>query len=216
MNDRAAFLRAIRDRPDDDTIRLVFADWLEENGGAKAAERIRRQIANGKTFKINGLGGFPFDPTGPGGDGFLVTWRRGFVDEIRCRSEWWILHGDAVTARHPVTRVRLTTWPDAARMYELCRAAGMGESPGNRIDRWAGILRATWPGVAFELPPEPMYYSAVEAFEDMRRQEEELRREWEAVGGDAGAAAAILQRLGRPLSVRLDPPVERGPFNRSE
>lgn len=34
MNDeRAAFLRAIRAAPDDDTPRLVFADWLEERAG---------------------------------------------------------------------------------------------------------------------------------------------------------------------------------------
>lgn len=32
MSDRAAFLRAIRECPDDDTPRLVFADWLEEHG----------------------------------------------------------------------------------------------------------------------------------------------------------------------------------------
>jgi uncharacterized protein (TIGR02996 family) len=32
MTDRAAFLRAIRARPDDGALRLVFADWLEEHG----------------------------------------------------------------------------------------------------------------------------------------------------------------------------------------
>jgi uncharacterized protein (TIGR02996 family) len=32
MNDGAAFLRALRASPDDDTSRLVFADWLDERG----------------------------------------------------------------------------------------------------------------------------------------------------------------------------------------
>jgi uncharacterized protein (TIGR02996 family) len=32
MNDEAGFLNAIRDNPDDDTARLVYADWLEERG----------------------------------------------------------------------------------------------------------------------------------------------------------------------------------------
>jgi uncharacterized protein (TIGR02996 family) len=31
MSDRAAFLRAIREAPHDETLRLVFADWLEEH-----------------------------------------------------------------------------------------------------------------------------------------------------------------------------------------
>jgi uncharacterized protein (TIGR02996 family) len=33
MNEETAFLRAIQERPDDDTTRLVYADWLEEQGG---------------------------------------------------------------------------------------------------------------------------------------------------------------------------------------
>lgn len=45
MSDRAAFIRAILDSPDDDTARLVFADWLEEHGEPERAEFIRAQIA---------------------------------------------------------------------------------------------------------------------------------------------------------------------------
>lgn len=36
MSDEAAFLAAIFAEPDDDTVRLVFADWLEERAGAVA------------------------------------------------------------------------------------------------------------------------------------------------------------------------------------
>ena len=38
---REAFLAAIRDSPDDDTHRLVFADWLEERGEQIASARTR-------------------------------------------------------------------------------------------------------------------------------------------------------------------------------
>src|SRR5262249_49189412 len=38
------FLEAILARPDDDAPRLVFADWLEEQGDADRAEFIRVQI----------------------------------------------------------------------------------------------------------------------------------------------------------------------------
>ena len=32
MTEREALLRAVCENPDDDTPRLVFADWLDENG----------------------------------------------------------------------------------------------------------------------------------------------------------------------------------------
>ena len=38
------FLNAICADPEDDTVRLVFADWLDENGAADRAEFIRLQI----------------------------------------------------------------------------------------------------------------------------------------------------------------------------
>jgi len=44
MSDESAFLRTIIDSPDDDTPRLVFSDWLEENGRSAQAEFIRIQI----------------------------------------------------------------------------------------------------------------------------------------------------------------------------
>jgi uncharacterized protein (TIGR02996 family) len=47
MNEREALLRAICDNPDDDTLRLVFADWLQEHGDESdqaRAEFIRVQI----------------------------------------------------------------------------------------------------------------------------------------------------------------------------
>jgi uncharacterized protein (TIGR02996 family) len=39
------FLRAICANPADDAPRLVYADWLEENGAEERAEFIRVQIA---------------------------------------------------------------------------------------------------------------------------------------------------------------------------
>src|SRR5688500_1981869 len=44
MNDGQALLDAVCETPDDDTPRLVYADWLEENGEADRAEFIRGQI----------------------------------------------------------------------------------------------------------------------------------------------------------------------------
>jgi uncharacterized protein (TIGR02996 family) len=44
MSDRDAFLAAIHAAPDDDAPRLVFADWLDENGESERAEFIRVQV----------------------------------------------------------------------------------------------------------------------------------------------------------------------------
>jgi uncharacterized protein (TIGR02996 family) len=45
MQPADAFLQAIINTPDDDTPRLVYADWLEENGDAERADFIRVQCA---------------------------------------------------------------------------------------------------------------------------------------------------------------------------
>jgi uncharacterized protein (TIGR02996 family) len=42
--DEEGFFRTILDHPDDDTPRLVYADWLEERGRSERAEYIRVQI----------------------------------------------------------------------------------------------------------------------------------------------------------------------------
>ncbi len=43
-SDEAALLAAICNHPDDDTIRLIYADWLEEHGQITHADFIRTQI----------------------------------------------------------------------------------------------------------------------------------------------------------------------------
>src|SRR5437868_460986 len=43
MSDREALIRSIVESPDEDAPRLVFADWLEENGDADWAAFIRLQ-----------------------------------------------------------------------------------------------------------------------------------------------------------------------------
>jgi uncharacterized protein (TIGR02996 family) len=45
VSDLLSILGACKDEPDDDSIRLVLADWLEEHGDADRAEFIRLQVA---------------------------------------------------------------------------------------------------------------------------------------------------------------------------
>jgi uncharacterized protein (TIGR02996 family) len=45
MNHHDAFLRAVIEAPDDDTPRLVYADWLDDHGDPDRADFIRVQCA---------------------------------------------------------------------------------------------------------------------------------------------------------------------------
>lgn len=55
MTDEQTFLQSIRDDAGDDTVRLVYADWLEENGQLDRAEFIRVQCELAKTECDNSL-----------------------------------------------------------------------------------------------------------------------------------------------------------------
>src|SRR4051812_3104227 len=44
MNEDAAFIRAIRERPDDETARLVYTDWLDDRSDPRA-EYLRAEVA---------------------------------------------------------------------------------------------------------------------------------------------------------------------------
>lgn len=44
MNDHDALLRAIGEHPEEDTPRLMYADWLEENGEPERADFVRNQV----------------------------------------------------------------------------------------------------------------------------------------------------------------------------
>ena len=51
--DYVAFLRTIRDCPEDDINRLVLADWLDDNGEPDRAHAIRRGVKKPKRFKFS-------------------------------------------------------------------------------------------------------------------------------------------------------------------
>lgn len=89
-----AFLRDICEHPGDDAPRLIFADWLEDNGRPERAEFIRGSIrvpqcshlalTRDDPFPLLGLE--PGTPTlvggGPTGRGELRTWAWGETDAL--------------------------------------------------------------------------------------------------------------------------------------
>jgi uncharacterized protein (TIGR02996 family) len=141
---QTAFLNAIRAQPEDDALRLVYADWLDEQGGASSAalaEFIRVQIrlagldeadpardaledrenellcANERTW----LG-----PLGGSLAAGLVDWRfeRGFLGDARLDVDTLLLSGADLFERHPITRVRLgaVRTADVRPLVQLARS----------------------------------------------------------------------------------------------
>ena len=133
MTDHDALLRAICDHPDDDTPRLIFADFLEENGEGDRAAFIRAQVELGRTPEWEPFavfcrhrrpeweGGEPFRHTLPPVHGWNLEWplrpfRRGFGRGIIVRS--------------------LISWDeDAPRLFETVPITGVS-LPTAALDDW--------------------------------------------------------------------------------
>ncbi len=137
----AAFLAAIAYRPDDDLPRLVYADWLDENGDPERAEFIRIQI------ELANLS--PIDPRREqlkarerellrdhrerwGLDAFRgqsQVFRRGFVEEVNVSAEWLVSRPDSLLDPGLVRHLRavgatqftdrLARVPGLARLHTL-------------------------------------------------------------------------------------------------
>jgi len=122
MSTEAALLRTIRETPDDDTARLVFADFIQEEGDADRGEFIRVQVA---------LARLPEDDSArreledrehillaenearwlgvpPDADG-LTEWEfeRGFLNEVAATPNFMLNEGADLCAAHPVRRWRV-------------------------------------------------------------------------------------------------------------
>ncbi|HKA08337.1 MAG TPA: TIGR02996 domain-containing protein [Gemmataceae bacterium] len=124
MSDRDAFLAAIHDAPDDDAPRLVFADWLEENGQSERAELIRIQIKMHREREQNArvtlrlaklflrqkaLFSLPWaDSARRCGANLLGTHSRGFPDRMTMSAQEFAAAGlDVVEWIGPRTHIRL-------------------------------------------------------------------------------------------------------------
>lgn len=115
------FLEAIRESPDDDTVRLVYADWLEEQGDASRAEFIRVQCElahpSGKEERTQLerrerelLAANRAAWLGPLHKELLhshCTFRRGFPEELTIRPKVMVKMAEELNARVPAGRVTL-------------------------------------------------------------------------------------------------------------
>jgi uncharacterized protein (TIGR02996 family) len=112
------FLRAIIDEPDDDTHRLVYADWLDDHGQPERAEFIRVQITlarlPGEDPQRDALEARERALLAEHREEWaapLRAWvavdefQRGFVEAVTARPEAFLEHAAALFQAAPVRRV---------------------------------------------------------------------------------------------------------------
>jgi uncharacterized protein (TIGR02996 family) len=166
--ERDALMKNILGAPEDDELRLVFADWLEDKGAPDRANVIRLQCEaaklswwdrrsqeasweadslverHGPRFRREELPHF---------DGVEWTvFERGFVSAVRVRDARCLArHAEGITAAAPVHIVELPATSDRATEANL--------EPLHLAPSWAKTLRFAW---ARAYRPEPFY--TIESF----------------------------------------------------
>ena len=142
MTDHDALLRAVCAHPDDDTPRLVFADYLEETGDADRAAFVRAQVEAARLpdwepFPVfcrhrrpDWHTGRPWKATLPEGHGWQVAWvdlpfRRGFGYRIRIKS--------------------LPAWEAVEpRLFDRVPAGEFHLGAAATLDDWRAFARGPW------------------------------------------------------------------------
>jgi uncharacterized protein (TIGR02996 family) len=122
MTHHDAFLQAILDDPDDDAVRLIYADWLDEQGGADNAARAefirvqcalvhelddgRRQELTARQQELRAR----YEEVWAAHMRPLVSewdFHRGFIDEVRVEARTFLDQADDLFRQAPVQRLRL-------------------------------------------------------------------------------------------------------------
>jgi uncharacterized protein (TIGR02996 family) len=161
MTDREALYRAVLENPDDDTLRLVYADALEEEGNAARAAFIRAQVQfahvpeydpawirarhheRDRAFGARWTLELPELPDGL--DWAREPFRRGFPANIQARdAAAFVAHADGLFAEYPVESVELgvaqlagvrqfALCPWVSRLVRLSVGEGLGAPSARRL-----------------------------------------------------------------------------------
>lgn len=149
--ERLGFMRAICENPADDLPRLIYADYLDERGdplgefirlscAIARGSRVCADCEDGKTEaaelcpNTTGCAAWLNRRAGELFKAHRETWaptdllipykifRRGFVAEVRCSAENWLVRADELTTAYPIERLTLTTTPPDSLALEQLRA----------------------------------------------------------------------------------------------
>jgi uncharacterized protein (TIGR02996 family) len=128
------FLRAICEVPNDDSPRLIYADWLDEHGYSAQAEFIRTEVKIARTSEdvqdaveedmadeLYRAGQYEWRWPLGASDSWRITdvnFHRGFAQEVTLSETVFLANAAVMFALHPLTRVIFTRRPryDWAKM----------------------------------------------------------------------------------------------------
>jgi len=155
VSEFADFIQAISQAPDDDTGKLVFADWLEDEGAIpELAGYVRRVVELGRTWE-------------------------GFCALPLCREPWWIATEvsvdtwDDLVGRGLMAPIGLLGTIERVEVRR-CYSRGVG-TYGWLLDlpqRWYRFERARWPQEPWEVPEMfwgPLLDAEFTEWQDARR-----------------------------------------------
>jgi uncharacterized protein (TIGR02996 family) len=135
VSDTDILYRAVLDNPDDDTLRLVYADALEESGDPRRGAFVREQVALSRVPEYDPLWvrvrahGRTFDPLWTEGldlpdgiDWAPVPFRRGLPGAIHAAdAAAFVAHADELFARYPIEALELVRIrPRDTRDFPAC------------------------------------------------------------------------------------------------
>ncbi|MBY0457601.1 MAG: TIGR02996 domain-containing protein [Gemmataceae bacterium] len=162
MTDRDALLAAILAQPEEDTPRLMFADWLQENGEVDRGQFVRLQVeagqAEGFSPQARALDAqarallerhrAAWAPDLPDG---VMTWQfaRGFIEHATANVAVFARDAAALFAAHPVRELGLTRFVVAREPVPL--------SSVFRVPQLARVRRLDVPSLA----PTPDDFAAL-------------------------------------------------------
>ncbi len=140
-----ALFPSILAAPDDDIARLVYADWLEEQGDSPRAEFIRLQIAG--DLQADALLAIHRAEWIIPDLAAVQTFRRGFVDGLQIAAAEFVTHAERIGRLAPITDLRLPValdhlaaiaavpWLDRLTHLDLTGNVGLG----SRLDYFFGL-----------------------------------------------------------------------------
>jgi uncharacterized protein (TIGR02996 family) len=175
--ERDGLLADILEHPEDDTPRLILADWLEEHGESERAAFIRYWLQHPRKTLRDIVAGKEswWDPAGDDRlryelvvpDGCThASWRRGFVAEVSISMALWLELGPSLVQQHPIEAVQINGREPREQDHEFywyCYIAGQSRAWDEPRDLLEPIFRCLQHGVVREDVGERFaFYTSVE------------------------------------------------------
>jgi uncharacterized protein (TIGR02996 family) len=126
----AGFLRDILERPEDDSVRLIYADWLQDHGEQDRAEFIRLQCERARRgpdappekreetlLKKHRVA---WEKEIPAWARRQVRFERGFIVHIQCTARDFLAGSDGLFRRAPVQSIEFRTYSERTRELAAC------------------------------------------------------------------------------------------------